>query len=211
MWHVDGLKIILRLWCIICSSVLLPFVSQQCPQWQWAQIALYALSQTFHFYNLLVLESNFRPDLFFFSYCSINNIHNALIVAKSQMFIEWLFHKCSRQESAQMFPPLVMLLCKQCRHKSKAYLASNPGSIGKLLKLSVSQFPHLLNGSIWSSQNHYEEQRGNIWKVPTRIISILIGPWKVFAKEMNNSKGKFQQIWTVFQIQQSFWSAMLMI
>lgn len=61
-----------------------------------------------------------------------------------------------------MFPPLVMLLCKQCRHKSKAYLTTNLGSIGKLLKLSVSQFTHLLNGSILSSQNHYEERRGNI-------------------------------------------------
>lgn len=69
---------------------------------------------------------------------------------------------CSKQEGAQMFLALVLPFCKQCRHQSKANLASNLVSIGKLLKLSVTQFPHLLNGSILFSQNHCEEQKDNI-------------------------------------------------
>lgn len=37
----------------------------------------------------------------------MNKIHNALIVAKSLGFVEWLFHNRSRQERAQNVPGFV--------------------------------------------------------------------------------------------------------
>lgn len=99
----------------------------------------------------------------------MNELHNALNVAESQMFIEWLIHNYSRQEIAQNVPDFGDAMCKQCRHTSMAYLGSNPVTTGKLNYLYLSSLICWMG--VYDPHRIIVKNKEITWKVPPRYLA----------------------------------------